>query len=100
MAMPVSGVPTETPASQAAELGSGRGLGRIGRAVRLSRKATIGAVILGINFAPVPNALTATIVLGVIAVVALGLFVVRQRRARRTDYRMMLQLEIGVSRRP
>lgn len=48
MAMPVSGVPTETPVSQPAELGSGRGLGRIGRAVRLNRKATIGAVLLGI----------------------------------------------------
>ncbi len=35
MAMPVSGVPTETPATQAPELGSGRALGRIGRAVRL-----------------------------------------------------------------
>ena len=48
MAMPVSGVPTETPASQAPELGSGRALGRIGRAVRLSRKATTGSVLLGI----------------------------------------------------
>ena len=46
MAMPVSGVPTETPATQAPELGSGRALGRIGRAVRLNRKATIGAVLL------------------------------------------------------
>jgi peptide/nickel transport system permease protein len=46
MAMPVSGVPTETPASQAAEVGSGRALGRIGRAVRVSRKATIGSVLL------------------------------------------------------
>ena len=48
MAMPVSGVPTETPATQAPELGSARALGRIGRAVRLNRKATIGAVLLGI----------------------------------------------------
>jgi len=48
MAMPVSGVPTETPATQAPALGSSRGLGRIGRAVRLNRKATIGAVLLGI----------------------------------------------------
>jgi peptide/nickel transport system permease protein len=48
MAMPVSGVPTETPAAtaQGAELGSGRSLGRIGRAVRLNRKATIGSVLL------------------------------------------------------
>jgi hypothetical protein len=48
MAMPVSGVPTETPATQAPELGSARALGRIGRAVRLNRKATIGAVLLAI----------------------------------------------------
>ncbi|HMH37624.1 MAG TPA: ABC transporter permease, partial [Streptosporangiaceae bacterium] len=48
MAMPVSGVPTETPATQVPELGSSRALGRIGRAVRLNRKATIGSVLLGI----------------------------------------------------
>ena len=48
MAMPVSGVPTETPATQAPELGSARALGRIGRAVRLNRKATVGTVLLGI----------------------------------------------------
>jgi peptide/nickel transport system permease protein len=48
MAMPVSGVPTETPATQVPELGSARALGRIGRAVRLNRKATVGSVLLGI----------------------------------------------------
>jgi peptide/nickel transport system permease protein len=48
MAMPVSGVSTETAAAQAPELGSGRALGRIGRAVRVNRKATIGSVLLGI----------------------------------------------------
>ena len=49
MAMPVSGVPTETsrdPAAQAPELGSGRALGRVGRAVRRNRKATVGSVLL------------------------------------------------------
>src|SRR5262252_5763880 len=46
MAMPVSGVPTETPATQAPDLGSGRTLGRFGRAVRLNRKATVGSVLL------------------------------------------------------
>ena len=48
MAMPVSGVPTDrTPVHRRPrELGSGRALGRIGRAVRSSRKATIGAVLL------------------------------------------------------
>jgi peptide/nickel transport system permease protein len=46
MAMPVSGVPTETPAAQVPELGSGRALGRFGRAVRLNRKATVGSVLL------------------------------------------------------
>jgi DHA2 family multidrug resistance protein-like MFS transporter len=46
----------------------------------------VGAVILAINFAPVPNALTATIVLAAVALVALGLFVLRQRRARNPLY--------------
>ena len=46
MALPVSGVPTETPAAQVPELGSSRGLGRFGRAVRLNRKATVGSVLL------------------------------------------------------
>src|SRR5207248_11362567 len=42
----------------------------------------IGATILAINFAPVPNKLTATLVLAGIAVVALALFFLRQRRTR------------------
>ena len=46
MAMPVSGVPTETPAAQVPELASRRALGRFGRAVRLNRKATVGGVLL------------------------------------------------------
>jgi EmrB/QacA subfamily drug resistance transporter len=41
----------------------------------------VGSLILAINFAPVPNALTATIVLAVVGLVALALFVLRQRRA-------------------
>jgi hypothetical protein len=46
----------------------------------------VGAVILAINFAPVPNALTATVVLAVIAVIALVLFFLRQRRAKNPLY--------------
>jgi EmrB/QacA subfamily drug resistance transporter len=46
----------------------------------------VGALILAINFAPVPNAGTLTAVLAVVAVVGLGLFVVRQRRARNPLY--------------
>lgn len=50
MAMPVSGVPTETPrgAAQAPDLGSGHALARVTRAVRSNRKATVGAVLLTI----------------------------------------------------
>ena len=43
--------------------------------------ALVGALILSINFAPVPNAHTLTLVLAAIAVVALGAFYLRQRRA-------------------
>jgi len=44
MALPVSGVPTtEAPAAQAP---AAHGLARIGRAVRLNRKATVGSVLL------------------------------------------------------
>jgi peptide/nickel transport system permease protein len=43
MAMPVSGVATETPATGAS---AGHALARIGRAVRSNRKATVGAVLL------------------------------------------------------
>ncbi len=46
----------------------------------------VGALILAINFAPVPNAGTLTIVLGVIAVAALVLFFLRQRRAKNPLY--------------
>src|SRR4051794_6328147 len=42
----------------------------------------VGAIILGINFAPVPNKGALAIALGVLAVAALGAFVLRQRRAR------------------
>jgi DHA2 family multidrug resistance protein-like MFS transporter len=41
----------------------------------------VGALILGINFAPVPNARTLTIILASVAVVAIALFFRRQRRA-------------------
>jgi MFS family permease len=46
----------------------------------------VGALILSINFAPVPNAGTLTVVLGVIAVAALVAFAFRQRRARNPLY--------------
>jgi MFS transporter, DHA2 family, multidrug resistance protein len=46
----------------------------------------VGALILAINFAPVPNAGTLTVVLAVIAVVALVFFYLRQRRARNPLY--------------
>ena len=46
----------------------------------------VGALILAINFAPVPNQTTLTVVLALIAVVALLLFYVRQRRARNPLY--------------
>jgi MFS family permease len=54
----------------------------------------VGALILAINFAPVPNATTLTIVLAVVAVVALGLFYVRQRRAANPLY------DLAVAARP
>ncbi|MCL2770042.1 MAG: MFS transporter, partial [Solirubrobacterales bacterium] len=46
----------------------------------------VGALILAINFAPVPNQTTLTVVLAVVALVALALFFVRQRRARNPLY--------------
>jgi len=46
----------------------------------------VGALILAINFAPVPNAGTATVVLTVIAVAALAAFYFRQRRAKNPLY--------------
>ena len=48
--------------------------------------ALVGALILSINFAPVPNAHTLTLVLAAIAVVALGAFYLRQRRAANPLY--------------
>jgi MFS transporter, DHA2 family, multidrug resistance protein len=54
----------------------------------------VGALILGINFAPVPNAGTLTVVLAVIALVALVAFFVRQRRAAEPLY------DLGVASRP
>ncbi len=46
----------------------------------------VGALILSINFAPVPNATTLTVVLAIVALAALLLFYVRQRRARNPLY--------------
>jgi DHA2 family multidrug resistance protein-like MFS transporter len=46
----------------------------------------VGALILAINFAPVPDAETLTLVLAGIAVVALGAFYLRQKRARNPLY--------------
>jgi EmrB/QacA subfamily drug resistance transporter len=46
----------------------------------------VGALILAINFAPVPNQTTLTVVLALIAVVAVVFFYVRQRRARNPLY--------------
>jgi EmrB/QacA subfamily drug resistance transporter len=54
----------------------------------------VGALILCINFAPVPDATTLTIVLAIVAVVALGLFFLRQRRARNPLY------DLAVAARP
>ncbi|HEX6457474.1 MAG TPA: MFS transporter [Thermoleophilaceae bacterium] len=46
----------------------------------------VGALILAINFAPVPNATTLTLVLAGVAVLALALFYLRQRRAKNPLY--------------
>lgn len=48
--------------------------------------AMIGSLILAINFAPVPNALTGTLVLAGIALVGVVLFFIRQRRASNPLY--------------
>lgn len=50
----------------------------------------VGALILGINFAPVPNARTLTALLGVIALAALVLFMLRQRRAENPLYDLQI----------
>jgi EmrB/QacA subfamily drug resistance transporter len=54
----------------------------------------VGTLILSINFAPVPNAGTITVVLALIAVAALVAFYVRQRRARNPLY----DLEVAARR--
>jgi MFS family permease len=46
----------------------------------------VGALILAINFAPVPNETTLTVALAVVAAVALVLFFFRQRRAENPLY--------------
>src|SRR6187200_1525392 len=46
----------------------------------------VGALILSINFAPVPNKGTLTIALALVALVALALFYLRQRRASNPLY--------------
>ncbi len=46
----------------------------------------VAALVLGINFAPVPGKGTLAIGLGVIALAATGAFVIRQRRAREPLY--------------
>src|SRR3984893_12588876 len=47
MAMPVSGVPTQTPAAQV-PADSSHALARVGRAIRSNRKATAGTILLAI----------------------------------------------------
>jgi DHA2 family multidrug resistance protein-like MFS transporter len=54
----------------------------------------VGATILAINFAPVPNKLTAALVLAGVAVASLALFYLRQRRARNPLY------DLKIARRP
>jgi peptide/nickel transport system permease protein len=48
MAMPVSGVPTDTSRVPAGQVPAGRTLGRIGRAIRSNRKAAVGGILLAI----------------------------------------------------
>src|SRR4051812_1591777 len=50
----------------------------------------VGSLILAINFAPVPNARTLTLVLAVITVAALVAFVIRQRRAGNPLYDLQI----------
>ena len=54
----------------------------------------VGALILAINFAPVPNATTLTVILSIVAVVGLGLFYLRERRAKNPLY------DLAVAARP
>ncbi len=46
----------------------------------------VGALVLAINFAPVPNRGTLVLGLAVVAIAALGAFLIRQRRARNPLY--------------
>jgi peptide/nickel transport system permease protein len=46
MAMPVSGVPTDTSRGTAAQVPAGHALARIGRAIRSNRKAATGIILL------------------------------------------------------
>jgi EmrB/QacA subfamily drug resistance transporter len=46
----------------------------------------VGSLILAINFAPVPNATTLTIVLSIVAVLGLLIFYLRERRAKNPLY--------------
>jgi len=50
----------------------------------------VGALILAINFAPVPNATTLTVILSIVAVVGLGLFYLRERRAKNPLYDLVV----------
>ena len=50
----------------------------------------VGAAILSINFAPVPNKLTVTLVLAGVSLTALVLFYLRQRRAANPLYDLMV----------
>jgi EmrB/QacA subfamily drug resistance transporter len=52
--------------------------------------AVVGALILAINFAPVPNATTLTVVLSIVAVIGVVLFYVRQRRANNPLYDLVV----------
>src|SRR5215203_261433 len=50
----------------------------------------VGALILAINFAPVPHATTLTIILSIVTVVGLGLFYLRERRAKNPLYDLVV----------
>jgi MFS transporter, DHA2 family, multidrug resistance protein len=54
----------------------------------------VGALILSINFAPVPNATTLALGLALVAVIAVVVFYLRERRARNPLY------DLDVARRP
>jgi peptide/nickel transport system permease protein len=48
MALPFSGVPTETTGTSPIQVPAGRAFARVGRAIRSNRKATIGTVLVAI----------------------------------------------------